>query len=266
MYSFLNFILKKEIIGSIITIILALCAYQLFKIIIEKILSKGKSDFEIKRKKTIIELLKTTMKIVTIIIASTIILDFFGVNVTSLVAGLGVVSAVGALSLQDNLKDIIKGVEIITDNYFVVGDYIKYNNFKGQVIELGLRTTKIMDADGEVLIISNRNISEVTNLSQKTSSNLILIPTAYEEKIDKVETVLNEVVEEICAWNTMNKSKTNYIGIVELNESCINYGIRIYCSQEKLWEYRRAVLKLVKQKYDKNHIKIPYPQIEVHHE
>jgi len=265
MNKFLEFILKPEVIGTLITAIFVYLAFCLIKEITNKLLNKSKTEFERKRKATVINLMKTVLKWGVVLIAVIVLLDLFGINVKGLIASLGVASALGALALQDTLKDIISGSEIIVDNYFVVGDFVRYNGFMGQIIELSLRSTKIMNADGEVMVIANRNITEITNLSQKTASAILIAPTAYEEKIEKVEKVLNEIVEEIRTWDTM-KAKTEYIGVVELKDSCIDYGIRIYCSPGKIWEYKRAVLRLIKIKYDKNNIKIPYNQIEVHNE
>ena len=266
MDKFIEFISRKEIVGTLIVIAVAYCIYSIFRFIMNHLLSKNKSEFDKKRKRTVTELLKNIVKWTIIAISLIVILDLFGLNVSSFIASLGIASAVSALAFQDTLKDVISGAAIIMDNYFVVGDYVKYDGFTGQIIEFGLKSTKIMNFDGEVKIIANRNISEITNLSQKTASTMIAIPTAYETPIDKVEKVLNEIVEEIKEWDTMNKTKTEYIGINDLKDSCVEYGIRIYCSPGKVWGYRRAILKLVKQKYDKNKIKIPYNQIEVHHE
>lgn len=266
MKEFTEFIFQKEIINSIIVIAVTYCIYCLFRFVMNHIISKNKSEYDKKRKRTVTELLKTIVKWLLIAIAAIIILDMFGLNVSSFIASLGIASAVSALAFQDTLKDVISGAAIIMDNYFVVGDYVRYNGFMGQIIEFGLKSTKIMNFDGEVMIIANRNISEITNLSQKTASQMITIPTAYEASIEKVEKVLKEVVEEIKEWETMNKTKTEYIGINEFKDSCIDYAIRIYCSPGKIWEYRRAILKLIKQKYDKNKIKIPYNQLEVHNE
>lgn len=266
MLNFLEILLKEEVIGPILIIIFSYLSYRLLKAVLEKAFSKGKSEFDKKRKRTVAELLKNILKLLIFMIAIIAILDLYGINVNSFIASLGIASAVGALALQDTLKDVISGASIIMDNYFVVGDTIDLNGFRGQVIELGLKSTKIMNVDGEVLIVANRNITEVRNLSQKAASNLIIAPTAYEEKIEKVEKILGEIVEEIKEWPTMNKDKTSYIGVVELKDSCIDYGIRISCSPGKVWEYRRAILRMIKQKYDKNKIKIPYPQIEVHNE
>lgn len=264
MEDLISFILKKEVIGTALTILFSFIMYKMLKFLIEHSLTKAKNEYERKKKRTVTELLKNILKVLIVAIAIICILDLYGVNVNSLVASLGIASAVGALALQDTLKDVICGAVIIMDNYFVMGDYIKYEGFTGQVIEFGLKTTKIMNVDGEVKIVANRNISEVINLSQKKASNLILAPVAYEEKIEKVEKILNEIVEEIRTWETMDIKETNYIGVVELNASSVDYGIRIYCSPGKVWQYRRDVLRLIKIKFDKNKIKIPYNQLEVH--
>lgn len=264
MKSVLDFITKKEIYGPVIIILSVLVFNKVFNLLVEKFLNRSKTELEKKRKKTVVELIKNTEKYLLLIVGVVFILDLYGIKVTSIVASLGVASAVGALALQDTLKDIITGSNIIMDNYYIVGDYVKYKDFTGTVIQLGLRSTKIMDFDGQVYTIANRNISEIVNLSQKTASALITIPTAYEEDTIKVEKILNEVVEEICSWDTVDKSKTSYIGILELADSSVNYGIRFYCSPGKVWQYKRDALRLIKIKYDKNHIKIPYNQIEVH--
>lgn len=264
MEKIIEFLLKKQVIGTVIVIILAYLFMHIVCALVEKMTRKSKTEYERKRRHTVVELIKNIVKFISVALAVIIILDLYGVNVSSLIASLGIASAVGALALQDTLKDIISGAAIIMDNYYVVGDYVTYNDFTGKVIEFGLKSTKIMGWDGDVLIVANRNINEIINLSQKTASSLIIAPTAYEEKIDKVEKILNEIVEEICTWPTVDKQQTKYIGITELKDSCVDYGIRLYCSPGKVWEYKRAALRLVKQKYDEKHIKIPYNQVEVH--
>ena len=68
-----------------------------------------------------------------------ILLNLYGVNTTSLIAGLGIAGAVLGLALQDALKDIFNGLSIIFDNYFVVGDLVDYNGFVGTVTDFGLK-------------------------------------------------------------------------------------------------------------------------------
>lgn len=264
MDAIIKFITMKQVYGLVIIVVVAYVLYKIFNAVLNKIIEKGKSVLEKKRRKTVIQLFKNVIKYGVMIIALIFILDLYGVNVSSLVASLGVASAVGALAFQDTLKDIIGGSTIIMENYYMVGDYVTYNNFTGKIIQMTLRSTKIQDFDGQILTISNRNITQITNLSQTVASSLISIPTAYEEKTDKVEKILNEVVDEMKTWPTMDNETTAYIGILELADSCVKYGIRFYCSPGNVWQYKREALRLVKAKYDKNNIKIPYNQIEVH--
>lgn len=260
----LQFVLKKEFYGLLIIGIVVYVLNKFFNKFVDRIVDTGKTELDRKRKKTVVELIKNIKKYAFIIMGTLFAMNLYGINISSLIASLGIASAVGALALQDTLKDLISGIAIMLDNYYIVGDYVKYGDFTGTVIQFGLRSTKIMDFDGQVYTIANRNITEMINLSQKTASSLISVPTAYEEKIEKVEKILDEVVEEIKTWPTIDTEKTAYIGITEFSESSIRYGIRYYCSPGKVWQYKRDALRLIKIKYDKNKIKIPYNQIEVH--
>lgn len=256
------FLTKKKVYGLFLIIAIAIIVYIIFDKFLNRILLKNKSNFEKKRALTVLSLFKNFVKYVIIFFAVIFILDLYGVNVTGLVASLGVASAVAALALQDTLKDIISGTTIIMDNYYVVGDFITYNNFTGKVISLGIRSTKIQDFDGKTYTIANRNINEIVNLSQSTASSLIVIPVAYEEKIEKVEKVLDEVIKEVLTWPTV-KNETSYKGVYSFNTSSIDYSIRLYCSPGNLWQYKRDILRLVKIKFDKYNIEIPYTKIEV---
>ena len=258
-----SFFTKKEVYGLIIIIIISLILYNIGKLIISKILVNGKNAYEVKKRKTVVSIIESIYKYLLFLIAIICILELYGIDTASLIAGLGIAGAVAGLALQDTLKDIIGGISIIMDNYYVVGDYININNFTGQIIEFGLKSTKVKNVNGEVLIFANRSVDKVINISQKKANLIINIPTAYEEKSTKVEKVLNKIIDEI---KTMNYVFNNcsYLGISELGSSEVIYTISVECSQEHQWEVKRKVLKLVKDTYDKEKIKIPYKQIEVH--
>lgn len=149
------------------------------------------------------------------------------------------------------------------DNYFVVGDIVKLNDFTGEVIEFGLKNTKIKNVDGVVLVVSNREIASVYNLSQKSSSVAITVPVAYEEKEEKVAKILEGVCKQVDELKLTTKS-TEYLGIDSLGDSSVNYLLRAYCKAGDQHELKRKILGLVKRELDKKNVKIPYPQIEVH--
>lgn len=247
----------------VLTICLAFLIIKTSKRVVKRLVNKDSKSIEIKRKNTIVALGENILKYFFIIIACLVILSVWGVDITSFVTGLGIIGVVGGLAVQDALKDIIAGVNIIMDNYFVVGDIVRYNDFTGEVIEFGLKNTKIKNVEGVVLVVANREISSVYNLSQKNPSVTISIPVAYEEKEEKVSKILIDVCKQVDELKLTTK-ETEYLGIDELGDSSVNYLLRAYCKAGDQYELKRKILGLVKSELDKKNVKIPYPQVEVH--
>ena len=258
------FFSTKHVYGTIIILLATLVILKIFNIIISKLDIPCKDPLEKKRRRTLVSLIKNVLRYGLIIIMGVTLLNLYGVNTNSIIAGLGIVSVVLGFALQDALKDIINGLNIMFDYYFVVGDVVTYENFTGTVVEFGLKTTKIKKHTGEVLVIANRNIDKVVNISHERATVIINIPTAYEEKYEKVERVLNKVLEQ-AKEKYENIADTTFLGIDSFGESGVIYSIRFSCKKrETQWELKRQVLKDIKGAYDKNNIKIPYNQLEVH--
>ena len=265
MEDFLKFIGTKEVYGPILTIFIAFVIYNIIKLSLSKAISKGKENTYVnKKRKTVIVLITNCIKIITIIIVILIILNIYNINTTSVIASLGVASAVLGLAFQDTLKDVIAGITIILENYFIVGDYIKYKDFVGEVKSFGFKSTKIRNYNNEVLTVSNRNITEIINLSQQKAAVTIDIPVAYEEDLEKVENVVNIILEKIGQDKDVLNDTCLYLGVNELDSSCVKYMIKFLCDHDKQWITRRMALRIIKQELDKAGIKIPYNQIEVH--
>lgn len=259
----LEFLGKKEVYGLAIIILIGLVINALGKKLIDKIINYGKSSYEKKRRTTIVKLLTNIIKILSWALVFIAVLELYGVDTKGFIASLGVASALAGLALQDTLKDFISGIDIILNNYFVVGDIVTYNNFTGEVIEMSLKATKIKNVSGEVMVLANRNITQIINISQKKADLIIDIPTSYEVKTAKVEKTIEKILTEAKKINGVSK-ESKYIGISKLGDSAINYTLSIICQQENQWQIKRDILRIIKNAYEKDNIKIPYQQIEVH--
>lgn len=260
----LNFLSKKQVYTPIITIILGYLLYRLIKNALEKLMHETDNAYNNKKRKTVIELSSNIAKYIIIIIGCIIILQAYGIDTASIIAGLGVLSAVVGLAFQDTLKDLIAGVTIILENYYIVGDYVKYKDFTGEVTVIGLKSTKIRNCYGETLILANHNVNEIINLSQTKQSIFIPITIAYEEEITVVEKAIKNILPKLEKVKNVIPSSATYLGVDELSASSVNYLIKINCTQDKQWQVKRDCLAIIKDELDKNNIKIPYPQIEVH--
>lgn len=265
MKAIFEFLGRKEVYGLALILLVSIIVYTFGKVVIEKIIISGKNEFEKKKRRTIVNMISNIFKYAVFVLAVLFILNLYGVDTKALVASLGVVGAVLGLALQDAIKDFISGITIIMDNYFVVGDNIKFGEFQGEVIDMGLKTTKIKKYSGEVLVIANRKIDEVINISQKSANVVIDIPTSYESKTDVVEKAIQKILKEIMKITGVRK-ETKYMGISSLGEHAVHFSISISCSQDDQWQIKREALKIIKTIYDEEKIKIPYQQIEVHHE
>ncbi len=265
-------IFDLEISEKIYLPILIIIVSILFDLIVNKILSirikinKNLSKHEQRSRETVLIMFKNIVKVLIIIISILGILQVFGINTSTLVAGVGALSLVIGLAFQDVLKDILVGVAIILESQFAIGEIVEINGFKGEVTALTLKTTKIKAFTGETKIISNRNITEITNFSLDNSLVKVIASVSYESDINKVEKVLNELVNKLNNEIKELKSNIKVEGIDSLSSSSVDFLLTTYASNKNVYIVKRKLLKEIKLAFDENKIKIPYPQLEVHNE
>lgn len=112
-----------------------------------------------------------------------------GVQITSLIAGLGIGSVAVALAVQEILSDIFASVSIVLDKPFVVGDSIEVGTFSGEVERIGLKTTRVRSVTGEELIFANSDLleSRIRNYRRmRERRGVIAVGVAYETPYDKL--------------------------------------------------------------------------------
>lgn len=221
---------------------------------------KAKSGRD-KRKETLVELLKNIFKYLIFIFIALGILELYDVNTTSIIASLGIFAAVIGLAFQDILKDLLAGVSIIFDNKYAVGDTVEINGFTGTVISLGLRTTKIKAFSGEVKCIGNSSFTEVTNYNLATCDLFLKLNVAYDTNISKLEKVLESMRDDILKIE--NVKDYNLLGVDELGSSSIVYMVDITCKAMTGVGIKRKVLRMFKEKFDKEGISIPYTTVDI---
>ncbi len=258
---FLKKLPQSNIINSLIIIIISFFIYKLFSRILSKSEKHAINNKRLNNKgKTYFRLINSVLKYIFLIITVLLILQINGVNVSSLLAGLGILSVIIGLAVQDALKDIIRGSSILSDDYFSVGDIIKYNDITGKVLVIGLKTTKVQDIlTDNIVSIANRNIEQVEIISNSLYVNF---PMPYEVSINTAEKVIDEIVNEISEYD--NVEDVTYKGVSELANSGINYLIKITCPPEKKYQIKRDTLGCILQILAKHKINIPYTQIEIH--
>ncbi len=127
---------------------------------------------------------------------------------------------------------------------------------------MGLKTTKIKANTGEVMIIANSTLTKVINYNLHNPKLYLKIPFSYEEKIEKVEKVLGNILEEIKKEEEVISA--NLLGVDNFAASNIDYAIEVICETNTQYKIKRILLKKIKEGFDNNNIVIPYNQIDVH--
>ncbi len=261
--SIMDFILSIKFYGPIIYITLGYLLYLIIQNIINKIIKKRKGRKNHKKEDTVINLIRSVFKYIIITIVVMLILETYGINTTSILASLGIVGVVVGLALQDTMKNMLAGMFIIFDNRYNIGDVVKLNGFKGEVINLGLQTTKLKSATGEVFTIQNSAILEVTNYTECDTLLMLDLGVGYNTDINHLEKVLTKLNTKIKKIENV-KGDLNLLGVENFGASEIVYKISVLCKPNTHYAIKREILKLIKIEFDKEKIEIPFTQIDLH--
>jgi small-conductance mechanosensitive channel len=141
-------------------------------------------------------------KIVLWLILLLIALDNLGVNVSALIAGLGVGGIAVALAVQNILGDLFASFSIILDKPFVIGDFIIVDNFLGTIEHIGLKTTRVRSLSGEQLIFSNSDLlkTRIRNFKRMYERRVVFsIGVVYQtahEKLKKIPEIIKNIIEK----------------------------------------------------------------------
>ena len=262
MEKFVDIITSEKVYLPIVYILIGVALNIILGKVVDKITAKHKnSSGKDKRKDTIINLGKSICKYLILIFVVLGILNLYGVDTTSIIASLGVFAAVIGLAFQDILKDFLAGVSIIFDNKYAVGDTVSINGFIGTVVSLGLRTTKIRSSSGEIKCIGNSSFSEVINYNLADTDLFLKLNVAYDTDIDKLEKVLLDIKDDVLKIE--NVKEYSLLGVDELAASSIVYMVDIKCKAMSEYAIKTKVLRMIKNKFDVEGIKIPFTTVDV---
>lgn len=225
-----------------------------------KVRAPGRLRISEKRETTLEKLVENVFSYVVYFIAIIMIIDQF-VDVKALVAGAGIAGLAIGFGAQNLVKDTITGFFIIFEDQFSVGDYIKVGKFEGYVEEIGLRTTKIKSWTGELHILPNGNINEVTNYSVNNSVAVVDVSVSYEENIEKAEKIIQVLVDEMATNYSEMVRPPEVLGVQMLGSSDVVIRIISEVFPMEHWYIGREIRKAVKSRFDQSGIEIPYPRL-----
>lgn len=226
-----------------------------------KVRTRGPLRITERREATLMKLLENVLTYVVYFIAIMSILAAMAIDVKAMLAGAGIVGLAVGFGAQSLVKDIITGFFIIFEDQFSVGDYVRIGQFEGTVEEIGLRTTKIKSFTGEINILPNGSIVEVTNFSLYNSVAVLDIGIAYEGDIEYAEKVLQEYLETTTEKYPELVKTPELLGVQQFGASEVVMRIVAETLPMKHWYIGRQLRKDIKLLLDQHGIEIPFPRM-----
>ena len=251
-------------LSIIFTVAFGYIVYKILMSFLNKLFRLKDKRIDESKRKMISNLINGFVKYFIIVIVLLMTLESLGIDTKALITSLGVVGLVAGLAVQDTIKDFVAGVTIMVEDQYRIGDFVKINDFRGEVSALGIKTTRVKAYTGEVLIIPNHLIESVINYSRTNSLAVVDISISYESEIEKAVDVLNKMCVDIFKDIPELVKQPEVLGVQSLGNSSVDIRIIGETEPMKHFGVEREIKKQAKLVLDKNNITIPYPQVVVH--
>lgn len=216
---------------------------------------------------TIKSLVCNCVKYAVVIYALVFGLSILGVDMVAVIASLGILGLVVGFGAQTLIEDVITGLFIIFEGQFHVNDIVTIDGFRGTVVSIGIRTTQLMDAGGNIKIINNSDIRTLTNLSEVDSYAVTIVGISYGASIPQAEAAVKGLLARLPEmYPDVFKDRPEYSGVEELGASSVDLKIVAKVDEAMVYHARRLLNRELKLALDEAGIEIPFPQVVVHQE
>ena len=243
--------------------IMIACVVLTVTMLIQQLLKLLSSVFGA-RGETICRLLGSFIKYASIIGMVYYCLMVIGIDTTTLLASAGILSIAISFGAKELVSDILSGLFIIFEGEFRVGDIIQVGSRTGTVMEIGVRTTKINDGSGNIIIIRNSEVSNVVNMTKESSYAVCEMDIEYGESLERVEAILEKEFPDIRRRLPAIEDGPFYKGVVALNDNSVTIRIVVQCAEKDRGQLERDLRREMKLIFDEHEINIPFPQVVVH--
>ena len=248
-------------ISLLMALAILIIGRQLVKLILRLItVALEKSNVEDTVRIFVTNLLNTLLMILVFIAA----INQLGIETTSIIAVLGAAGLAIGLALQGSLSNFAAGILIVIYRPYKVGDYIEAGNYAGTVKDIQIFSTVLKTPDNKIVVVPNGSImnGSIVNYSDQDTRRIdLIISCGYEDDIDKVRSVLEDILKK---ENRVLKDPKPQIAVTELADSSVNFIFRPWVKRVDYLPVYYSLLEEVKKRFDKEGISIPYPQSDVH--
>jgi small conductance mechanosensitive channel len=249
---------------------LAIVALIVLRVISRRILQRTRAAERMragrqKQLETLIDVIRWVGHVSIISVAALMLLSYF-VDITPLLASVGVAGLAISLGAQSLIKDLLGGLLILLEGQYIVGDLIEVGNVSGTVERLNLRATYVRDISGKLYIVPNGEVRIVANGNKDWARAMVDIGVAYEEDLDRVLGVLEGVAEAFAHdadYGPQLLEHPSVLGPLSLGDWALTVRVMVKTKTGKQWGVARELRKRILAACDRESITLPYPRQEV---
>lgn len=257
--------LGQKIINTILIIWITSLIIKSAQVLIDHIAKKKLTND--KQSQAMINLLSSISKIILWAFGLLMILSNIGINITSLIAGLGIGGIAIALALQNILSDLFSSFAIYLDKPFQVGDYITVGTDSGTVDKIGIKTTRLTSVKGEQLIISNKELTSARiNNFQQMSERRVVTQFGVEystnsAQLKKINEIINKIIQET------KDARLDRTHFKAFGDSAIIFEMVYFVkgqAYDKYMDVQQEINFKIKDEFDKAKISMAFPTQTIH--
>ncbi len=230
--------------------------------------AKGKVAHWLERSGTVDQTLKgflsSFVRYLVLIVTFLAVFSQFGIETTSLIAVFGTAGLAIGLALQGTLSNVAAGVMLLVFRPFKVGDYVEAGGTAGTVKDIRLFFSELATPDNVQILVPNSQVwgTVVKNYSHHATRRVDLAMSIdYTDDIDKAQSVVEQVVK---ADTRVLADPAPLVVVGNLGESSVDLTIRVWCQSGDYWPLKFDLTKNLKQRFDAEHVTIPFPQRTIH--
>jgi small-conductance mechanosensitive channel len=265
----LDWLITDQVLNAVFIIIgawiISVFSYNFIHSYGAAIAAKTETDFDDR----LIPLLEIAARYLIWFVALLLILADFKIDITPLLAGAGIGALALALAAQDILSNFFGGAIIAVDKPFRIGDRVKIDTFFGDVMSIGLRSTRLKTLDSQIVTVPNSKVtsSVVINYAMPDVKMKVRIPfsVAYGTDMKKVKEILLSVAREAkerTPWVLADPAPSVYF--LEFGESGLNGQLILWTNNYDFsWDVQDWVNSRIAERFSDEKIEIPYRQVDV---
>ncbi len=210
------------------------------------------------------KVIRTSVKVLLYVLTVIITAEALGINTSSLTALLSVLTLGITLAAEDILGNVAGGLVILSSHPFALGDFIEAGGTSGTVREIGLNHTKLETANGQMILMPNKDLSSSKIINYTVLGRRRIVRTVTASYDAPTETVMTACMEAVEATANILPDPAPAVHLTDYGASSIEYTIYCWCTVENYWPAYHSINEKLRDTFAKHNVEMTYDHLNVH--